>query len=277
MSKMKSKMRSKPSHLATTIGRGAGRVVGLVMQIRRIGFLGGLVLALVGGTIYASQNQDQLSTAMAKIGFSVDDITLVGRYRTQRQDIIRVLEIAPGAPILAIDLAEKRARLELLPWVKTARIVRRLPNLLHVELIEFEPFARLLRDGDTSLIDRRGQKIISDNGDGFRHLPIMRGAGAEYQAAALLDLLDAYPVIRNRLTAAHWVQGRRWTLTLDHGGRVLLPELQIADALDRLMQLEQERRILAVGDQTIDLRLDDRVLLRPAKFMEPTRDKEANA
>lgn len=214
---------------------------------------------------------------MAKVGFAVDDITLVGRYRTQRQDIIRVLEIAPGTPILAIDLAEKQARLELLPWVKAARIVRRLPNLLHVELIEFEPFARLLRDGETNLIDRRGQKIISDTSDGFRHLPIMRGEGAEYQAAALLDLLDNYPVIRNRLTAAHWVQGRRWTLTLDHGGRVLLPELDITNALDRLMQLEQDRRILAVGDQTIDLRLDDRVLLRPAKFIDPADQKEANA
>ncbi len=277
MSKMKSKTRSKSSTIAATLRQGGRQAAALILKIRHIGLSGALVLALLGMVIYGNQNRDQLSIAMAKLGFAVDDITLVGRYRTQRQDIIRVLEIAPGAPILAIDLAEKQARLELLPWVKTARIVRRLPNLLHVELIEFEPFARLLRDGETNLIDRRGQKIISDNSDGFRHLPIMRGAGAEYQAAALLDLLDSYPVIRNRLTAAHWVQGRRWTLTLDHGGRVLLPELDIADALNRLMQLEQERRILAVGDQTIDLRLDDRVLLRPAKYIEPTNSKEANA
>jgi cell division protein FtsQ len=277
MSKVKSKTRSKPSKASATLTQGLGRFLALAAQIRHIGFTGALLVALLGGVIYGNQNRDELLIAMAKVGFAVDDITLVGRYRTQRQDIIRVLEITPGAPILTIDLVEKQARLELLPWVKTARIVRRLPNLLHVELIEFEPFARLLRDGETNLIDRRGQKIISDASDGFRHLPIMRGAGAEYQAASLLDLLDNYPVIRNRLTAAHWVQGRRWTLTLDHGGRVLLPELDIAEALDRLMQLEQDRRILAVGDQTIDLRLDDRVLLRPAKLIDPAEQTGANA
>ena len=277
MSKINKKTRSNPTTISAVFLRWISTIMGLVLQVRRLGFAGALALVILAVTAYGVQNQSQLTQAMAKLGFAVDDITLVGRYRTQRQDIIRVLEIAPGAPILGIDLQEKQARLELLPWVKSARIVRRLPNLLHVELIEFEPFARLLRDGDTNLIDRRGQKIVSDTSDGFRHLPILRGVGAEYQAVYLLDLLDNYPVIRNRLTAAQWVQGRRWTLTLDHGGRVLLPELNVAEALDRLMQLEEERRILAVRDQTIDLRLDDRVLLRPARSIEPAFEKEANA
>ena len=38
----------------------------------------------------------------------------------------------------------------------------------------------------------------------------------------------------------------------------------MTDALDRLMTLEKERRVLAIENQAIDLRLPDRVLLRPA-------------
>ena len=68
--------------------------------------------------------------------------------------------------------------------------------------------------------------------------------------------------MQNRLKSAKWEGGRRWTLYLDHGGQVLLPELNARNALDKLMELEREQRILAVENQSIDLRLSDRILLR---------------
>ena len=42
-----------------------------------------------------------------------------------------------------------------------------------------------------------------------------------------------------------------------------LPAKNVQNALNRLMELERERRILAVENQNIDLRLPDRILLRP--------------
>ena len=50
---------------------------------------------------------------------------------------------------------------------------------------------------------------------------------------------------------------------MDHGGAMHLPAKNVQSALDRLMDLERERRILAVENQNIDLRLPDRILLRP--------------
>jgi cell division protein FtsQ len=78
-----------------------------------------------------------------------------------------------------------------------------------------------------------------------------------------MDMLQDYPVVRNRLVAAEWIGGRRWSLTLDHGGAVHLPDKNVQNALNRLMDLERKRRILAVENQSIDLRLPDRILLRP--------------
>ena len=64
---------------------------------------------------------------------------------------------------------------------------------------------------------------------------------------------------------------------LDHGGEVHLPATGITGALDRLMQLERDRRILAEKNQAIDLRLPDRVLLRPREERRSTLHKVKGA
>ena len=222
-----------------------------------------LGVALVGSIIGVRTNFDDLSTTMAGFGFGLKDVTLTGRHRSQKEEILAVLDVEVGTPILSINLAQKQADIEALPWVKSARIVRRLPSLLHIELEEYEPFARLQHNKELTLVDRTGAKITNSYLEGFTYLPIISGDGVEMRAAHLMDTLKGFPIIRNRLVSAVWVKGRRWTLHLDHGGSLLLPEEGFEQALKRLMDFEASQRVLAVANQTIDLRIDERVLLRP--------------
>ena len=199
----------------------------------------------------------------AHAGFYVNDITVEGRKRTQRADLIAAIDVPQGHPIFNLDLKDLHARIEALPWVEDAIVLRRLPNVVHIDLTEREPFAFYLEADKLALIDKKGVTITRRHLSGFSHLPVFSGAGATLRAAAFMEVLRDYPVVMNRMVAAHWTGNRRWTLKLDHGGRVHLPEGNIDAALDRLMQLEKSRRILAVERQDIDLRLPDRVLLRP--------------
>ena len=199
----------------------------------------------------------------ASAGFEVNDITVEGRQRTQREALIEAINVAQGSSIFALDLDEIHARIEALPWVEDAIVLRRLPNILHVSLTERQPFAFYREPDNLVLIDRKGVTITRHHLKPFAHLPIFSGDGASLRAASFMETLRGYPVLRNRMVAAHWTGQRRWTVRLDHGGQVHLPEGNIGDARDRLMQLEKERRILAVERQEIDLRLPDRVLLRP--------------
>ena len=59
-----------------------------------------------------------------------------------------------------------------------------------------------------------------------------------------MDLLADYPVLRNRMIAAHWmaIVAGRFGLTM--ADKCICPP-GITAALDRLMQLEKDRRILA--------------------------------
>ena len=213
----------------------------------------------------------------ANAGFRVNDITVEGRKRTQRDDLLSVIDVKPNTPIFAIDLDDIHARIENLPWVKNATIVRRLPNLVHVRLEERQAFGFYREDNQLSLIDRGGAVITSHHLRQFAHLPVFSGTGAKLRAADFMDLLADYPVLRNRMVAAHWTGERRWTVKLDHGGEVHLPATDIGAALDRLMQLERDRRILATENQAIDLRLPDRVLLRPREERRSTLNNDKGA
>ncbi len=199
----------------------------------------------------------------AEIGFRVNDITVEGRKRTQREDLLAAINVTPNSPIFALDLPRIHARIEALPWIEKAVVLRRLPNIVHITLVERAPFAFYKTGEDIGLIDRHGVTITRHHLAPFSHLPVFSGQGATLRAADFMDMLQGYPVLRNRMVAAHWNSGRRWTLRLDHGGAVHLPAHGVTDALDRLMNLEKERRILAIENQAIDLRMPDRVLLRP--------------
>jgi cell division protein FtsQ len=196
-------------------------------------------------------------------GFRIDDITVEGRMRTQRDDLVQAVQLDLKTPIFSIDLDAVHARVRQLPWVHHVVVSRRLPNIIHISLQERTPFALFNDHKSVVLMDRSGTKITGNHLQKFSHLPMFSGQGASLRAASLMDVLKDYPVIRNRLVAAKWTGDRRWDLSLDHGGVVRLPDQDIHAALDRLMELERERRILTNKNQAIDLRLPDRILLRP--------------
>lgn len=244
-----------------------------------------LLLALMGVVTFNTQALSPLAAwaeaqtyrLTAQAGFRVNDITVEGRKRTQREDLLSVIGVEQNAPIFALDLDAIHARIEDLPWVEKAVVSRRLPNLVHVRLNERQAFAFYHDDNKLTLIDRGGVSITSHHLRQFAHLPVFSGQGATLRAADFMDLLADYPVLRNRMIAAHWTGDRRWTIQLDHGGEVHLPATGITAALDRLMQLESDRRILAEKNQAIDLRLPDRVLLRPREERRSTLHKVKGA
>ncbi|MEW6253763.1 MAG: FtsQ-type POTRA domain-containing protein, partial [Planctomycetota bacterium] len=57
-----------------------------------------------------------------------------------------------------VDLAQVRDSLEMLPWVREARVERRWPDTLVVSLAEHEPMARW---NDTALINRAGEVFVA--------------------------------------------------------------------------------------------------------------------
>jgi cell division protein FtsQ len=222
----------------------------------------GLVHSAAPGGWLASA-RERLGRATAVAGLRIDDVKIEGRANTPEPLLRAALGVAKGDAILGFSVSDARARIETLTWVEHATVERRLPGTIVVKLEERRPFAVWQNQGKFALIDRDGQLVTDQDVSQFRHLPLVVGAGAPGAATALLDALMARPGLQSRVIAAVRVGERRWNLRLNTGADVLLPEGHEAAALDRLQQLQQDHALLDRPLQVVDLRLPDRLVIRP--------------
>lgn len=200
----------------------------------------------------------------AAAGLKVEEILVMGRRETRRDELIAALRLARGAPILAFDPEGARRRVEALPWVRSAVIERKLPSTVLLHLVERRPLALWQSHGSFSVIGEDGGVIEDDDLGRFADLLLVVGEGAPRQATALLAMLDTQPDLRARVKAAVWVGGRRWNLRLDNGIDVRLPEVDAAAAWARLAEYEHIHHLFARDVELLDLRLPDRLIVRRA-------------
>jgi cell division protein FtsQ len=213
----------------------------------------------------------------ATAGFKVEDLQVSGRDSIPKDLIVTTLGIERDMPILSFDPDLARERLRALNWVKDATVLRRLPNVVAVKLIEHEPLALWQHAEEISLIDQDGEVIPGVEVERFAHLPLIVGDGAPAHAGALLDMLEDEPTLKSRVTAAIWVAERRWNLQIDGAIKVRLPEIGPAKAIAQLARIEREHGLLDKDVVTIDLRLPDRLVVRTAPGavpVVPTADGE---
>jgi cell division protein FtsQ len=217
-----------------------------------------------GGHVAAAfaSAKTQANRMMADAGFTVQNVTLEGRAETAQKEIVRMLGIKRGDLMLYVDVDEARARLEALPWVKSADVRRVWPNRIHVRVVERKPVALWQMDGAVAVVDIDGHPIAGQDPARFSGLPLVVGKGAENSLSALLALIGTQPNLKSRLKAAVRVGERRWNLRLANGVEVRLPEEGAEAALAELTRLEREDGILSRDIKAIDLRFPDRFIVK---------------
>jgi cell division protein FtsQ len=217
--------------------------------------------AAPGGTL--ATLRERLGGATAFAGLRITDVVIEGRANTPEPLLRAAIGVSKGDPILAFSVEMARQRVETLSWVEHATVERRLPGTVVVFLQERRPFAIWQNQGKFVLIDRAGQLVANQNVAEFRQLPLVVGPGAPAGAATLIDELTDRPDLQKRVVAAVRVAERRWNLRLNNGADVMLPEGHEVQALERLMQLQQSHALLDRPLAAIDMRLADRLVLRP--------------
>lgn len=207
--------------------------------------------------------RERLGGATAFTGLRITDVKIEGRANTPEPLLRAAIGVSLGEPIMGFSVEAARKRIESLTWVEQATVERRLPGTVVVSLKERRPFAVWQHQGKFLVIDRDGQVVDNQDASQFRHLPLVVGAGAPGPATALLDAIRARPALNGRIVAAVRVGERRWNLHMRNGADVMLPEGHETEALDRLIQLQQAQSILDRPLAAIDLRLPDRLVVRP--------------
>ena len=212
--------------------------------------------------------------AVGSAGFRVDGYQIVGLSHMDRKlvDAVVIDELRraaepegvskPAQPL--VDGARIRERLLAFGWVKDARVSRRLPDTLVIDIVERTPTALWQDKQKLALIDGEGVVLDRVPVDKMPDLPLVIGAGANSKAGQLKTIMAAVPAMQAQLASATWVGGRRWDLTFQSGETVALPEGErpAKDALARFAKMDRSAGLLGRGLVRFDLRLPGKMIVR---------------
>ncbi|QUD87473.1 cell division protein FtsQ/DivIB [Phenylobacterium montanum] len=259
-----------PSRAYTPAKLGAVRGVGLPPHIALGVAVLAVLIALAGALVAERRGQPSAAAGTspfdrmtAAIGLKVAKVEIEGAPQMAEDSIKAAAQVEAGQPILGLDLAALRARVEKVGWVKQARIVRLLPDTIVIAVIPRTTLAVWQHQGHTLVIDSEGHTIPEADPARFPQLPLVVGEGANDAAAQILPLVASRPRLTQRLDALVRVDGRRWDLRMNDGGLIQLPPTGEDAALIQLDQLDQKSRILELGFARIDLRDPEMVTVRP--------------
>jgi cell division protein FtsQ len=279
----------RPSWLAAAGGM-AGR---WIARLRRLPLppgigVAGSVLLLAGALGYGVVRgqhlpdvinwfKDTRDAAANSLGFRIVAVSLTGSKEVSREEILTTAGVTGRASLLFLDADAARAQLMSNPWIGDAAVLKFYPDRLQITVTERQAFALWQKDGRVSVIASDGTVLEPFVEGRYVGLPVVIGKGAENGAKDFLGVLDRYPDVRSMVRASILVAERRWNLRLINGIDVRLPETGVDDALERLVQLDRDKKLLTRDITMVDLRLPDRVTVRLSDAAAQARDEALSA
>lgn len=248
-----------------------------VNKLAAFGFTGFLVL-MAGAAAVAldipAKAALQAGEAVGHAGFRVDGYQIVGIRHMDRRLIDAVVvdelrkaaaeagETKPAQPL--VNVAAIRERLLQFGWVQDARVSRRLPDTLVIDIVERRPSALWQDKEKLALIDDNGVVLDRVPVDRMPDLPLVIGPGANTRSKELKSILADAPAMQPQLASATWVGGRRWDLSFQSGETLALPEgTQAAhDAVTKFAKLDRSSGLLGRGILRFDLRKPGQMTVR---------------
>jgi cell division protein FtsQ len=245
--------------LDLNIPRGAGSVAAVAVFL-----IAGACGAVYGGHVEAvtTQLRDARDATANAAGFHIAAVAIGGPKEVTREEILAAAGVTGKSSLLFLDAETARTRLKSNPWIADATILKLYPDRLHIAVSERQAFAMWQKDNRVTVIGSDGTVVQPFVDARFANLPLVVGAGAEKAASDFLALTDRFPALRDQVRAYVMVAERRWNLRLKNGIDVRLPESEPERALETLVALDRDKKLLSRDVVVIDMRVPDRATAR---------------
>ncbi|WP_324806823.1 FtsQ-type POTRA domain-containing protein [Sphingomonas sp. LY29] len=229
---------------------------------------GAFVVAIAGVAIVALDVPAKIGLAAGEAvgdaGFRVESVDIKGLRQMNPRPVYAIALDQQTTAMPLVDVEAIRARLLKFGWVKDARVSRRFPDTLVIDIVERKPAALWQDDQRLSLIDAEGVVLDRVPVSRMPDLPLLVGKGANIQAVPLDTLLSKAPALKAQLVSASWIGERRWDLSFQSGETIALPEGEAAAmaALTKFAKMDKSAGLLGRGMLRFDLRVPDKMIVR---------------
>ena len=220
--------------------------------------------AMRGGQLHAfAARHGGVDDFLARsLGFGVDIVTVSGATHMSEARILSIAGINSTTSVPFFDVAAARARLEADPLVKQASVRKLYPDRIVVDIVERTPYGIWQMDGRVRVVAADGATIDEVRDGRYAGLPFVVGEGANARLPEFTALLQAMQELRPRVEAGVLIGERRWNLKLKSGIEIKLPEADPKSAIESLLALQRQSRILERDILALDFRLPGRVFVR---------------
>lgn len=249
--------------------------------LRRMGnwLLGGAITAGLIAGVFAMGIPQMAAAALAEgvghAGFAVRNVEILNRHQADRDVVYDIAMSQKSRAMPLVDLTGTRAELMKLGWIADARVSRRMPDTLVVDIVERVPAAIWQYEHRLALIDKDGVVIAPVDDRAMPDLPVVVGPGANRRAIQLATLVNGALSLKPLITAASWQGDRRWDIIFQSGEILKLPEgeAEAAKALAYFAAEDRRVRLLGKGLVSFDMRDPTRIVVRvsrePGSKIEP--------
>lgn len=220
--------------------------------------------AIAATTGVTAKANEEMAQAIGRAGFEVKKVEVLGVNRIDQMKIYDLALNQKDRSMASVDLAALRGDLMKYGWIEDARVSRRLPDTLVIDIVERTPTAVWQNKRKLSLIDQKGVVLEPVSVATMPDLPLVIGPNANAKTGALAALLGEAPALKPLLAGATWVGDRRWDLRFQSGETLSLPEgeSEAKLALANFARMDGANRLLGRGIVRFDMRDPERFVLR---------------
>lgn len=191
--------------------------------------------------------------------FMVQLMAIDGGDDALAQDIREVVPLDFPISSFDLNLTDIRNTIAALAPVKTVGVRIRPGGVLQVDVTPRTPVAIWRSREGLTLIDITGAHLGKlDKRMDRPDLLVIAGEGAENDVKEALNLYRAAAPLGVRLRGIVRMGARRWDVVLDRDQRILLPEQEAVEALERVIALDAAEDVLARDVVRVDMRLGAR-------------------
>jgi cell division protein FtsQ len=199
--------------------------------------------------------------------FKVSTVEVRGTQHVTVERILEAAKIEPGKSLFLIDPRAAVQRIEALPQVERAEIVRALPNRVTVRVEERKPFT-LLHSGTLSWIDENGRVLAPAGEAVVPPAPVVSGIGEGDTAKArdavrlIRALLRSGSTLATEISEIDMSESDGPILYTAAGVEVRLGNDDWDERLTRLEAVLAQKAAREGNVRTVDLRFRDQVVLQ---------------
>ncbi len=230
-------------------------------------------LSLLAGTIYLSDEDrrgavvqtiaDLRASIQERPEFMVKLMAIDGASDRLAREIRAAVPLEFPLSSFDFGLTELREQVTAINGVRQANVRIRPGGVLQIDVTPRVPVAVWRNAEGLALVDKTGAHVtkIASRAE-QADLPLIAGDGAAEHVPEALRLIAAASVMGDRLRGLVRVGERRWDVVLDRDQRIMLPEENAVQALERVIALEGAQEVLTRDVARVDMRLASRPTLR---------------